>query len=198
MPTVLILLFLWFFVLLAGLLLLVGSRLHPSGGPVTAPRPDAGVAAAIPGDGLRRKPKVSVVLPSLSQEARIPWVLENIPEWVSEVVLVDGFSTDHAEPVARWRRLDVVVVHQPIPGKGAAVRAGVAAASSEVVVVIDADGSDPREMHRVLDTICAAGYGPPGYLIAPRGEQPPGARVLYAVAGPAAESSRDAGGKPGD
>jgi hypothetical protein len=94
---------------------------------------------------------VSVVIPTLNEEGSLLWVLEHLPEWVDEVVLVDGLSTDATRVLARRARPDVVVVHQFRRGKGAALRAGFAAATGEVVVMIDADGStDPREMDRFV------------------------------------------------
>ncbi|MDQ6777490.1 MAG: glycosyltransferase family 2 protein [Actinomycetota bacterium] len=91
------------------------------------------------------------MIPALNEAGSIDWVLENIPAWVSEVVLVDGLSTDATEAVARNLRPDVVVVHQRQRGKGAALRAGFAAAHGDIIVMIDADGStDPREMDRFV------------------------------------------------
>jgi glycosyltransferase involved in cell wall biosynthesis len=99
-------------------------------------------------------PTVSVVVPALNEEASIGWVIENIPDWVSEVVLVDGLSVDGTELVVTDRRRDVVIVHQRNRGKGAALRAGFAAASGDIVVMIDADGStDPREMGAFVDAL---------------------------------------------
>ncbi len=101
-------------------------------------------------------PSVSVVVPALNEEESIDWVIENIPDWVSEVVLVDGLSVDGTELVVTDRRSDVVIVHQRARGKGAALRAGFAAASGDVIVMIDADGStDPREMGRFVDALVA-------------------------------------------
>ena len=98
--------------------------------------------------------EVSVVIPALNEADSIGWVLDRIPEWVSEVVLVDGLSTDQTEQVARQLRPDLVVVHQRRPGKGAALRAGFAAARGEHIVMIDADGSiDPAEMERFVDAL---------------------------------------------
>jgi glycosyltransferase involved in cell wall biosynthesis len=103
-----------------------------------------------------RRSTVSVVIPTLNEEGSIGWVLEHIPSWVSEVVLVDGLSTDRTEAVARAHHPDIVVVHERRPGKGAALRAGFAAATGEIVVMIDADGStDPREMYRFVDKLHA-------------------------------------------
>jgi hypothetical protein len=97
---------------------------------------------------------VSVVIPTLNEVESLPWVIENLPEWVSELVIVDGLSTDRTENLARRLRPDVVVVHQYQRGKGAALRAGFAAASGDIVVMIDADGStDPREMNRYVEAL---------------------------------------------
>jgi len=97
---------------------------------------------------------VSVVIPTLNEEGSLPWVLENLPRWVDEVVLVDGLSTDATQLLARRIRPDAVVVHQFQRGKGAALRAGFAAASGDIVVMIDADGStDPREMGSFVEAL---------------------------------------------
>jgi Glycosyl transferase family 2 len=99
-------------------------------------------------------PTVTVVIPTLNEFESLPWVIENLPEWVSELVIVDGLSTDRTELLARSLRPDVVVVHQFQRGKGAALRAGFAAATSDIVVMIDADGStDPREMNRFVQAL---------------------------------------------
>jgi len=106
-------------------------------------RPESGVA-----------PSISVVIPTLNEVESLPWVIENLPEWVSELVIVDGLSTDRTENLARSLRPDVVLVHQYQRGKGAALRAGFAAATGDIVVMIDADGStDPREMDRFVQAL---------------------------------------------
>jgi glycosyltransferase involved in cell wall biosynthesis len=102
----------------------------------------------------RTHPEVSVVIPAINEADSIGWVLERIPGWVSEVVLVDGLSIDQTEQVARQLRPDLVVVHQRSPGKGSALRAGFAAAQGEHIVMLDADGSlDPAEMPRFIDAL---------------------------------------------
>jgi hypothetical protein len=101
-------------------------------------------------------PSVSVVVPALNEEASVDWVIDNIPAWVSEIVLVDGLSVDGTELVVTDRRHDVVIVHQRTRGKGAALRAGFAAATGDIIVMIDADGStDPREMGRFVNALVA-------------------------------------------
>jgi glycosyltransferase involved in cell wall biosynthesis len=116
--------------------------------------PDRLVAALIADDGALARaqtPTVSVIIRTPNEADSLRWVLENVPAWVHEVVLVDGLSTDATEVLARRIRPDAVVVHQHRRGKGAALRAGFAAATGDVIVMIDADGSmDPREMHRLV------------------------------------------------
>jgi glycosyltransferase involved in cell wall biosynthesis len=92
-------------------------------------------------------PSVSVVIPTLNEAMNLPWVLRRMPAYVDEVVIVDGRSLDSTVDVARALRLDVVVVAEPRPGKGNAVRAGFAAASGDIIVMLDGDGSmDPQEI----------------------------------------------------
>lgn len=105
-----------------------------------------------------REIEVSLVVPALNEERNIAWVLERIPDLVDEVILVDGKSTDNTVAVSRAVRPDILVVTQERLGKGAALRAGFAAARGEVVVMIDADRSmDPHEIERFLASI-RAGY----------------------------------------
>jgi hypothetical protein len=124
------------------------------GAPIAPPVARRAAPPRLVPQGRGARPSVSVVVPTLNEAGCLPWVLERLPSWVTEVVLVDGLSTDETEVVARRARQDVVVVHQLRPGKGAALRAGFAAASGEVIVMIDADGStNPDEMGRFVDAL---------------------------------------------
>ncbi|MEA2185108.1 MAG: hypothetical protein QOK16_119 [Solirubrobacteraceae bacterium] len=97
---------------------------------------------------------MSVVIPAMNEERNIGWVLERMPETVDEVILVDGNSKDETVAVSRKVRPDIRVVGQERPGKGAALRAGFAAARGNYIVMIDADRSmDPAEIHRYLDLL---------------------------------------------
>lgn len=93
------------------------------------------------------KVTVSVVVPTLNEAENLPHVLPRIPEWVHEIVLVDGHSTDNTIEVARKLCPDIRIVMQEGKGKGAALRAGFAAANGDIIVMLDADGStDPKEI----------------------------------------------------
>ncbi len=91
--------------------------------------------------------KVSVIIPALNEAENLPIILPRIPDWVHEVILVDGHSTDGTTSVARQYRPDVKIVAQRGPGKGSALRTGFEEATGEIIVMLDADGStDPMEI----------------------------------------------------
>ncbi len=101
-------------------------------------------------------PTVSLVIPTLNEEANIAHVLARVPDWVHEVVLVDGRSTDGTIEVAQRVFPKVRVVHERRPGKGVALQAGFAAATGDIIAAIDADGSmDPVELHSYVGQLLA-------------------------------------------
>jgi glycosyltransferase involved in cell wall biosynthesis len=87
---------------------------------------------------------VTVVLPCLNEAESLPGVLAALPSGYRALV-VDNNSTDDTAAVARRCGADVVA--EPQPGYGAAVHAGIAAAHTELVAVLDGDGSmDPGDL----------------------------------------------------
>src|SRR5690242_9973622 len=90
-------------------------------------------------------PLVSFVIPTLNEAKNLPHLLPRIPEWAYEVIIIDGRSTDDTVEVARQLRPDVRIVMEPRRGKGAALRAGFRAARGEVIIALDADGSNAPE-----------------------------------------------------
>jgi glycosyltransferase involved in cell wall biosynthesis len=101
-------------------------------------------------------PRVSFVVPTLNEAKNLPWLLPRIPNWAHEVIIVDGRSTDDTVAVARRLR-DVKVVMEPRRGKGAALRAGFRAATGDIIVMIDADGSMIPEESVVFVSALMAG-----------------------------------------
>jgi glycosyltransferase involved in cell wall biosynthesis len=96
-------------------------------------------------------PRVSVVIPALNEARNLPHVFAQLPHNVHEVILVDGHSVDDTVAVARQLRPDVRVVTQNRTGKGNAMACGFAAASGDIIAMVDADGSaDPREISRFV------------------------------------------------
>jgi len=94
-----------------------------------------------------KMPLVSVVIPALNEALNIPHVFAQIPADVHEVILIDGFSVDNTVAIARQLRPDVRIVVQTRRGKGNALACGFAAATGEIIAMVDADGSaDPGEI----------------------------------------------------
>lgn len=111
--------------------------------------PTAGGAATAPAS-----PRISVVMPALNEADNLPFVLENLPTGIFEVILVDGHSDDDTVGVARRFRPDVRVIYQGGHGKGNALACGFAAARGDVIVTLDADGSTkPEEIPRFVEAL---------------------------------------------
>jgi DNA-binding response OmpR family regulator/glycosyltransferase involved in cell wall biosynthesis len=103
-----------------------------------------------------KAPTVSVVVPTLNEADNLPEVLPWIPDWVDEVVLVDGHSTDGTVEVALSLRPDIKIIMQKGKGKGNALIAGFTAATGDIIVMLDADGStDPAEIPAFVGALMA-------------------------------------------
>ena len=96
---------------------------------------------------------IDVVLPCLDEAAALPGVLAAMPAGYRAIV-VDNGSTDGSADVARAHGATVVL--EARRGFGAAVHAGLLAAESEVVAILDADGSlDPGDLPRLAAPVLA-------------------------------------------
>ncbi len=96
---------------------------------------------------------MQLIIPAFNEEGRLPDTLRALRTYVLaaadgpgpvDVIVVDNASTDRTAEVAR--RLDsaalpVRVIHCAKRGKGAAVRAGIAASDADIVAFMDADGA---------------------------------------------------------
>jgi len=108
------------------------------------------------------RPSLSIVIPAYNEATRLPATLAALQQRFggtdTEVVVVDDGSTDDTAAVARAAGTDalgVTVLQLPENrGKGAAVRAGVAATAGEVVLYMDADlATDLRALDGVLQRL---------------------------------------------
>jgi glycosyltransferase involved in cell wall biosynthesis len=99
------------------------------------------------------QPRVSIVLPTLNEARNLEVLLPDLSEGY-EVVLVDGGSTDGTIDVARDLIPDVKVLQQTRRGKGNALVCGMHAATGDIVVTLDADGSaDPCEIPAFVEAL---------------------------------------------
>ena len=96
---------------------------------------------AAPGCSLVIWPRVSVVIPTLNEARNLPYVLGALPSNIYEVIIVDGHSVDDTLALARKLRPDARIIMQTRSGKGNALACGCAAASGDIIAMIDADGS---------------------------------------------------------
>ena len=96
-------------------------------------------------------PRVSVVIPTLNEARNLPHVFARMPPNLHEVIVVDGHSVDDTLAVARAMCPDVRIVMQTRKGKGNALACGFAAATGDIIAMVDADGSaDPGEIPRFV------------------------------------------------
>ena len=102
---------------------------------------------------MREGYKIAVVIPALNEEKSIGRVLDDIPDWVDDIVVADNGSRDNTREVAEAH--GARVVDQPQRGYGAACLAGIAALRPcDIVVFIDGDYSDhPEEMTEIVRPI---------------------------------------------
>lgn len=97
------------------------------------------------------RPSVSVVIPALNESRNLPHVAARMPTDIDEIVFVDGHSVDGTVEVAQALWPHAKLIRQTRKGKGNALACGFAAATGDIIVMIDADGStDPQEIPRYV------------------------------------------------
>jgi hypothetical protein len=101
---------------------------------------------------MHRNQRLSVVIPCYNEEDGVREVIGRMPPIVDEIVVVDNNCTDRTAAVAT--SLGARVVAEKTPGYGAAYKAGFAAASGDLIVTMDGDGTyPPEEIARLVDTL---------------------------------------------
>src|ERR1041384_6302309 len=84
---------------------------------------------------------ITVIIPCLNEEQGIRRVLERMPNFVDEVIVVDNNSTDGTHDVAA--SLGAKVIREEVRGYGRSYKRGFSCASSDLIVTLDGDHSYP-------------------------------------------------------
>jgi glycosyltransferase involved in cell wall biosynthesis len=118
-------------------------------------------------------PRVSVVVPTRNEARNLEVVLPAIAAVrpaVHEIIVVDGHSSDDSIGAARRALPWVRAITQTRKGKGNAMACGFAAATGDVIVMFDADGSaDPTEIPAFVNALVAGADFAKGSRFAPGG-----------------------------
>lgn len=85
---------------------------------------------------------LSVIIPSLNEERGIGAVLKSIPEYVDQIIVVDGGSIDQTENiVSQYKKVRLIIERRR--GYGLAYKVGFKHAQGDIIVTADADGTYP-------------------------------------------------------
>jgi glycosyltransferase involved in cell wall biosynthesis len=92
-------------------------------------------------------PRISVVIPTMNEEATIGALLDGIRKHLAhediEILIVDTNSRDRTREIAMSK--GAIVVDEPRRGYGRAYKTGFERASGEIIVTMDADNTYPPE-----------------------------------------------------
>ncbi len=106
---------------------------------------------------MRYDAHITTIIPALNEEPSIGKVIAAIPDWVTEIIVVDNGSSDNTAGVARDAGAKVLI--EPRRGYGQACQCGLTHLQNsdtkpEVIVFLDADYSDyPGEMDLLVEPI---------------------------------------------
>ncbi len=96
--------------------------------------------------------RVTVIIPAKNESATLPAVIEEAKAFCSELIVVDGHSSDETRDIAAAHGARVLL--DDGRGKGAAMRLASREATREILVFVDADGShDPGDIPRVAASV---------------------------------------------
>ncbi len=87
--------------------------------------------------------KITVIIPCLNEEQGIEQVLQSMPPFVDEIVVVDNGSTDRTADVAAG--FGAKVIQEEVRGYGRAYKRGFSQATGDIIVTLDGDHSYPPD-----------------------------------------------------
>ena len=87
--------------------------------------------------------RITIIIPCLNEELGIGLVLDELPLFVDEAIVVDNNSTDQTADVARSR--GAIVVSELNRGYGRAYKKGFLCATGDIIITLDGDHSYPLD-----------------------------------------------------
>ncbi len=95
---------------------------------------------------------MTIVIPTLNEEATIGRIIEGCRPYADELLVVDGHSQDRTRAIAEGLGIRVLLDHRQ--GKGEALRWAVEHVTGDIIVFIDADGShNPDDIPRLVEPL---------------------------------------------
>jgi len=102
--------------------------------------------------------RITVVIPCLNEEVGLAKVLQEVPSFVDEIIVVDNGSTDSTAQIAR--SMGAQVVSELHRGYGRAYKSGFARATGDIIVTLDGDHSYPVDaLSYLLEAFAHCGVG---------------------------------------
>ena len=107
--------------------------------------------------------RLSVIIPTRNRARSLKVLLDSLQNAARpssaeiEIIVVNNGSTDETTQILNWetaiaRSLELVVLHQPIPGKANAINVALATARGEILMIVDDDVSiHPQCLEKHLD-----------------------------------------------
>jgi len=102
----------------------------------------------------QKSPLLTIIIPAYNEERRLPTTLPKVvafaeaQEYPVDVLVIDNASTDRTADIVREIAAEHPIVslrHQPVRGKGAAVRKGMLEGRGQYLFICDADLAMPIE-----------------------------------------------------
>ncbi len=91
----------------------------------------------------KKNNKITVIVPTLNEEAALGEVLKSVKKYGDEVIVIDSHSKDNTRKIALKNK--VKFIYNNGKGKGDSIQKGLKIAKYPIVVFIDADGSHKAE-----------------------------------------------------
>lgn len=94
--------------------------------------------------------QISVIIPALNEQASIARVIEEIPDYADQIIVVDNNSQDATREIAE--KVGATVVSEPKKGYGKACLTGIeAAGDTDIIAFINGSYSDyPDDLDRLI------------------------------------------------